>query len=286
MDELRDALEMATDEELYELTELLFRPKFNPLDYVNGVDPLEVGSLRYFDRLDAIEDRFRYLAADGMTVLQGRSETLPYRDILIRICRHLRLPYEQLMGTEDLESEVFLYLLQRAWKKLPETEKVALSDRVQRSISHYDLKRRLPLALQNDPMGLLIRGGSAIAVNSLVKPLMLQLMARQFALHYARYEVAKQTLATGGLAITNQLRSHVSMRLAQHGMASTAARYGATRSMFAWVGPAMWAWFLADLGWRSIDSNYARVIPAVFILAQIRLTREWNEVMVEAREAV
>ena len=36
------ALELATDEELQALTELLFRPKFNPLDYFNGLDPAAV----------------------------------------------------------------------------------------------------------------------------------------------------------------------------------------------------------------------------------------------------
>jgi len=39
------------------------------------------------------------------------------------------------------------------------------------------------------------------------------------------------------------------------------------------LGPALWAWFFADLGWRAIATNYARVIPVVFTLAQIRLIR-------------
>ena len=45
------------------------------------------------------------------------------------------------------------------------------------------------------------------------------------------------------------------------------------------LGPALWSWFLADLGWRAIATNYGRVIPVVFTLAQIRLTREpvWTE---------
>jgi uncharacterized protein YaaW (UPF0174 family) len=35
----------------------------------------------------------------------------------------------------------------------------------------------------------------------------------------------------------------------------------------------MWAWFFADLGWRAIATNYGRIIPTIFALAQIRLTR-------------
>jgi uncharacterized protein YaaW (UPF0174 family) len=56
-------------------------------------------------------------------------------------------------------------------------------------------------------------------------------------------------------------------------MALTAARYGLVRGVFACVGPALWTWFLADLGWRAISVNYARIIPTIFALAQIRLTR-------------
>jgi uncharacterized protein YaaW (UPF0174 family) len=56
-------------------------------------------------------------------------------------------------------------------------------------------------------------------------------------------------------------------------MTISAARYGAVRSVFAFMGPVMWAWFFADLGWRAIATNYGRIIPTVFTLAQIRLTR-------------
>jgi uncharacterized protein YaaW (UPF0174 family) len=30
---------------------------------------------------------------------------------------------------------------------------------------------------------------------------------------------------------------------------------------------------LADIGWKAIATNYTRVIPVIFALAQIRLTR-------------
>jgi uncharacterized protein YaaW (UPF0174 family) len=56
-------------------------------------------------------------------------------------------------------------------------------------------------------------------------------------------------------------------------MAVSAARYGAFRTVFAFIGPVLWAAFLADLGWRAIATNYARIIPTIFTLAQIRLTR-------------
>lgn len=270
MDELRAALEMATDEELQELTEILFRPKFNPLDYVTMPDPLAVQSQDREDWLDTLDQRFRYLAADGLTVLQRRSDRLTYRQILIQVCRYLKVPYQGKMSTTDLEAEVFLALMARTWKHLPAGEKTALTERVQRSLAQSDLNGQLPLALQKDPLGLMLKGGSAVALSSVVKPLLLRQIARQFALQFAHYQVAREALTIGGVAAAH---SHFSLQAAKQGMATSAARYGATRTVFAFLGSALWAWFIADLGWRAIATNHSRVIPTIFALAQIRLTR-------------
>lgn len=279
-DELRVALELATEEELRELTEILFRPKFNPIDYMNKLDPLDVQSLPHSDWLNALENRFRFLAADGITVLKGRTEELSYHQILIQVCRHLRLDYYSDMDTTELESEIFLHLLERAWQKMPAKQQKTLNAEIQVVIAGSDLGRRVPEAVLKDPMSLVLKGGSAIAVSSIMRPFVLRLIAQQFALHFAKYEVARQTLQQGGLAAMGQFNSLFTLKTAQHGMAANLARYGAARSVFAFLGPAMWAWFLTDLGWRSISTNYARVIPTIFALAQIRLTR------LEAAEAV
>ncbi|NEQ29226.1 MAG: hypothetical protein F6K28_61905, partial [Microcoleus sp. SIO2G3] len=98
-------------------------------------------------------------------------------------------------------------------------------------------------------------------------------IARQFAIHAATYEVAKQAAVQGGVTIAAQVQGKVAVEMATRGMAVNAARYTAMRSMFALLGPALWTWFVADLGWRTIATNYGRVIPVVFTLAQIRLTR-------------
>ncbi len=273
MDELRTALELATEDELRDLTEILFRPKFNPLDYVRTPNLIEVQSQDREDWLDAIDDRFRYLGADGVTVLRRQTGQVSYRQILIQVCRYLKLPYAGSMSTTDLEAEIFLSLLNRAWKQLPASEKSTLTRRVQRSVSQSSLASQLPLPVQNDPLNLVLKGGGAIAISSVVRPMLLQHVARQFALHFASYQIAKETLAQGGVVAATQFQNYVSMRMARHGMAVSAARYGAARTVFMVAGSAMWAWFLADLGWRSISTNYGRVIPTVFALAQIRLTR-------------
>lgn len=273
MDELRAALELATEDELQDLTEILFRRQFNPIDYVRTPDPIAVQSQTREEWLDAIEDRFRFLAADGITILSRKTDRLTYRQVLIQVCRYLKLPYSSSMSTTDLEAEVFLHLLSRAWKQLPVAEQGALKVRLQRSLTQSQILPQLPSALQRDPFSLLVKGGSAIAVSSVVRPLLLQQMARQFALQFASYQMAQQALVAGSAAAATQFQSYVALQTAKQGLAFTAARYTIVRSLFAVVGPALWTWFLADLGWRSIATNYGRIIPIIYALAQIRLTR-------------
>ncbi|AFZ21468.1 YaaW family protein [Allocoleopsis franciscana] len=273
MDELRSALELATEEELVQLTDILFRRKFNPLDYVQTPDPIEVQSRDREAWLDAIEDRFRFLAADGLTVLKGRSHEFTYRQALIQVCHYLKIPYSKKLTTTDIEAEIFLNLMGRAWKKLPASEKKSLTVRVQRSLAQSNFSEPLPVHLQHNPMSLLVKGGSALAVSSILKPIVLQQMARQLALHFAKYQVAKEAVVRGGAAAAAQVESYLAIQTARRGMALNAARYGATRSVFAFLGPVLWGYFFADLGWRAIATNYGRIIPTIFALAQIRLTR-------------
>ncbi|MBU7587032.1 MAG: hypothetical protein KAF91_29980 [Nostoc sp. TH1S01] len=273
MDELRAALELATDDELQDLTAILFSRKFNPLDYVQTPEPIEVQSQSRQAWLDSLEERFRFLAADGVTVLRGRTNQVTYRQALIQVCKYLKIPYSNHLTTVDLEAEVFLHLLGQVWKKLPEKEKQKLTVKVQRHLVKTELKEPLPLMLQHDPLGLLFKGGSALAVTSVIQPFILKQIARQFALHFATYQVTKQAAITGSTVAKTQFETYVAMQMARRGMTLSAARYGAVRTVFAFVGPAMWTWFLADLGWRAIATNYGRIIPTIFALAQIRLTR-------------
>ncbi|NJP11998.1 MAG: hypothetical protein HC866_23095 [Leptolyngbyaceae cyanobacterium RU_5_1] len=272
MDELRAALELATDQELQDLTEILFRRRFNPLDYFQTPDPLDIQSQDREAWLDALEERFRFLAADGITVLNRKTDRLTYRQILIQVCRHLRLPYKGSMSTVDLEAEVFLELLGRAWKHLPASEQGKFTVQLKHSLTKSQLLPQLPLAVQQDPMSLVLKGGAALTITSVLRPVLLQSIAHQFAIYAARYQVAQQAAVVGG-AIATQFQHYFVAQTARRGMAITAARYTAVRSVFACLGPALWVWFFADLGWRSISTNYGRIIPIIYALAQIRLTR-------------
>lgn len=226
--------------------------------------------------LDRLEQRFRFLAADGLTVLNGQSQRFTYRQTLIQVCRYLKVPHADTWSTSDLEAEVFLHLIEQAWQRLPQTERQRLQGDVKQSLAQTPQFQALPQALQANPMGLLVKGGSAIAVSSLLRPWLLHHIARQIMLNAARYAVAKQTLVKGGTALA-QLQSRLALGMASRGMTINVARYGATRTVLSVLGPALWTWFLADLGWRAIATNYGRVIPVVFTVAQIRLSHSLDD---------
>ncbi|MBZ8178797.1 MAG: YaaW family protein [Oscillatoria sp. PMC 1051.18] len=273
MDELRVALELATEEELQQLTQILFCRRFNPLDYLQTPDPMEIQSEDKDTWLDAIEARFRYLAADGMTVLRGQTGGVTYREALIKVCHYLKIPYSKKMSTTDIEAEVFLHLIGKAWKRLPTSEKKSLTVRVQRSLAESNLAEPLPVQLQHDPINLLLKGGSALAISSILKNILMKQLARQFAFHFARYQVAKGAIVRGSAAAMAEFQNYMALQTAKRGMAVATARQTAVKSIFAFLGPVLWASLFADLGWRAIATNYGRIIPTIFALAQIRLTR-------------
>ncbi|MEL6350550.1 MAG: hypothetical protein AAFR58_02175 [Cyanobacteria bacterium J06627_28] len=273
MDELRSGLELATEEELQAMAQLLFQPKFNPLDYLYTPQPVDIGKRTRAEQIDLLEQRFRYLAADGMTVLQKRTQRVSYRQALLQVCRYLKMRQYEALSTAELESEVFLTLLEKTWKKLPPGEKQQVFKQVQGAIINAPEFQQLPDTLQKNPLALLAKGGSAIALSAMVRPWLLRQVAKQMALHLARYQVAKQAIVKGGLSAAAQVQSRTSAYMAARGFAASTVRYGAVRSVLAIVSPALWTWFFADLGWRAIATNYGRVIPMVFAIAQIRLIR-------------
>jgi uncharacterized protein YaaW (UPF0174 family) len=273
LDELRSALELATEDELQQLTQILFCRKFNPLDYWQTPDPIEVQSQDWETWLNSLERRFRYLAADGFTILHGKAQQFSYREALIRVCHYLKIPYAKKMATIDIEAEIFLNLISKAWKRLPLLEKQSLTEKIQRSLAQTKNLEPLPVQIQKDSLDLIFKGSSAIAVNSLIQPLVLKQIAQQFAIHFATYQTTTTALLRGGAAAAAELQNQIVLQTAKRGMAMNAARYGTVRTVFAFIGPALWGWFIADLGWKAIATNYGRIIPVIFALAQIRLTR-------------
>lgn len=273
MEELSNVLVLATDEELHQIADILFRRKLNPLDYF-ATPPIQ--ELQAWDRdelIDAIAKRFRFLAADGITVLRRKTNGVSYREVLERVCQHLNIKYSKKQTIEEIESELFLNLISNSWKKLSPQERSSIDESMQTALTQSDLQRALPLDAQRNPMSLLVKGGSAIAVSTVVRSAVLTAIARQMAWHFASYQVGYEVLKAGGTAIATRLNAYVSTYLAKRGMAAAATQYTAARTVFSVITPALWGLFFADLGWRAIATNYGRIIPAIFIVAQIRLLR-------------
>jgi uncharacterized protein YaaW (UPF0174 family) len=64
--------------------------------------------------------------------------------------------------------------------------------------------------------------------------------------------------------------------LISQGLVGAAARYMTMRSTMMMLGPLLWGTFLADVVIRSLGTDYARVIRAIFAFAQIRLTHTYG----------
>ncbi len=273
LDELKAALALATEEELQQITQILFQRRFNPLDYWQTPEPLYIQSQDWDAWIDSLDQRFRYLAADGMSVIKKRTQELTYREILIKVCLYLKIPFSQRMITTDIEAEIFLHLVSKAWDKLPTQERYSLQQKISQSLTTANPPEALPVQLQYNPLTIILKGTGVIAVSSILKSWLLKHIARQFAFHFTAYQATKSALIKGGTAAVAGLQSQLALQAAKRGMAVNVARYGATRSIFSLLGPIMWGYFVADLGWKAIATNYSRVIPIIFTLAQIRLTR-------------
>lgn len=276
VDELRAGLELATHHELASLAEILFRPKFNPLDYWCIPSPQTVLACDRSHRIQQIETRIRFLAADGVTVLKQSTQRLSYRQILIQLANYLKLDVSHQLATLDLEAEFFLQLLEKTWNRLSPSEQHQMERRLTDELAQAKQFQHLSPQLQKHPISLVVKGSSAVAISSVIRPWLLSHIAKQFALQLARHQLAQQSLR-GAATLGAQLQGRAALNVASRGMAINAARYGAVRGVFACLGPALWTWFIVDLGWRAIASNYTRVLPVVFTVAQIRLTRGGDE---------
>lgn len=270
---LQESLELATAEELDQLTHILFCRRFNPLDYLHGTDEAVVQACDRATQLERIEERFRFLAADGLTVLRGRSQQVSYHEVLLRVCRFLKISHDVQMDVLALEAEIFLNLMGRAWQKLPQPEKRSLTARIQRALKRSNFSQPLPGALLHNPVPFMLKGSGILALTTVVRSLVLRQIAQQFTLHLAQYQLAKAAISGTSLVAATHLQQRVALYTAKRSLAIAAARQGAVRTMFAFLGPVLWGSLAVDLGWRAIATNYSRIIPTIFMLAQIRLTR-------------
>ncbi|KAK9726057.1 hypothetical protein RND81_05G187100 [Saponaria officinalis] len=116
-DELRAVLEVATVSELSELHSILFGPSyFSPL-LKSVTPPLEFDPFMidtdFQERhhfITALHSRFFFLAADARSALRGWRPS--YRNVLLDVRKELKIPCSTKLSVEDLEVEIFMFMIQ------------------------------------------------------------------------------------------------------------------------------------------------------------------------------
>lgn len=104
-------------------------------------------------------------------------------------------------------------------------------------------------------------------------------LGRQLLGHHARYQaVAQVATSTAAQGVLSQWQRQAALAAAQRGLTSATLRYSAVQGALSFLGPVMWAWLAVDLLKAAVGTDYARVVRAVYILAQVRLvaTQGWS----------
>nr|CAB3453548.1 unnamed protein product [Digitaria exilis] len=218
--ELRLVLELATDEELMELEEIIYGTSyFSPLlksiarrpnsDSVVVLDDIEERD----NFISKLESRFLYLAADARSIISHQKDPVSF-------------PWDKQKTPNEISS-----LGVNKWKVLTD---------VAWRIGAKGLESTF------------LKGGSALTVKTIYESLASRLSGK-LLMETANYEIKKE--------------------LVKQGLARAASRYVGLRSVMTFLGPIMWGTLLADIVIQMLGTDYARIVQAIYAIAQIRLTR-------------
>ncbi|XP_066383311.1 uncharacterized protein [Miscanthus floridulus] len=262
--ELRLVLELATDEELMEVEEILYGTSyFSPLlksiarrpnsDGVVVLDDIEERD--HF--ISKLESRFLYLAADARSIIRRWRPS--YRDVLLRVRKKIGVRCSSKLCTADLEAEIFLHLVDE------------YSSRMKDQLSFPWDKQKSPK--ETSSLGANNwKGGSALTLKTIYESLASRLSGKLLK-EAANYEIKKELVKQGGRLAAVNLESRAGLLAARQGLARAASRYVGLRSVMTFLGPILWGTLLADIVIQMLGTDYARIVQAIYAFAQIRLTR-------------
>ncbi|KAF8695090.1 hypothetical protein HU200_037699 [Digitaria exilis] len=282
--ELRLVLELATDEELMELEEIIYGTSyFSPLlksiarrpnsDSVVVLDDIEERD----NFISKLESRFLYLAADARSIIRGWRPS--YRNVLLGVRKKLGVRCSSKLSTADLEAEIFLHLVSEysshqkdpvsfPWDKQKTPNEIS-------SLGVNKWKVLTDVAWRIGAKGLestFLKGGSALTVKTIYESLASRLSGK-LLMETANYEIKKELVKQGGRLAAVNLESRAGLLAARQGLARAASRYVGLRSVMTFLGPIMWGTLLADIVIQMLGTDYARIVQAIYAIAQIRLTR-------------
>eukprot|EP00250_Pteridium_aquilinum_P011134 c19856_g1_i1 orf=174-1211(+) len=246
--DLRTVLELASDAELHELSNILYgqsllSPLLKSMTRGDGSHKKLEQELEGRDALvDRLESRFLYLGADAKETLRGWRPT--YRDILLCVRAKLSVCCSTKLSTEDLEVEIFLHLLQQntrgdlefslqsPWKHqlLGNAEKVD-------PMTQYSENWHVALKLGGGEfLKVLLKGGSVFSILFFQNTVARKLGGRVLV-QTARYQVAKEVLKKGGQAAASNLQARVAVLAARQGLAGAASCYATLQRTSMLFGP-------------------------------------------------
>ncbi|EFJ26484.1 hypothetical protein SELMODRAFT_97348, partial [Selaginella moellendorffii] len=238
------------------------------------------------DLLERLESRLLFLAADAKSTVTGRRPR--YRDVLLQVRQKLKIPCSLKLPTEDLEAEIFLFLLQQSPRQAIMLFLPLLTFFFQIDDDPSDAetsqsgswRKNLAAALKlggRELVSAVFKGGSALTMSTLQR-LMAKELSGKMLVEAARYQLAREALkkALGGQLVATKLESRVTMLAARQLLAGAAARYITIRSTMMLLGPILWGTFIADVVVTALGPDYLRVVRAIYALAQIRLTRTYG----------
>ncbi|KAL0731733.1 hypothetical protein Bca4012_027827 [Brassica carinata] len=311
--ELRLVFELATDSELYELESILFGPSyFSPLlksiPNKGGGERLMIGEdIDVRDGfIQSLESRFLFLAADArstlsahlcgtdslsLTILKPKSFLSlsrgwrpSYRNVLLAVRNKLSIPCSSQLPTEDLEAEIFLYLVDNFSSEasgiFPGLWDSSQASEVQGSLEVGLSKWKVELlaALEvgaSEVQSMILKGGGMITFAKIYQ-LLAKKLSGKVILEAANYQIRREMLKKGGQLAAINLESRAALLAAKHGFVGAASRYLGLRTVMQLVGPMMWGTLLADLVIQMLETDYARILRAIYAFAQIRITRTYR----------
>lgn len=276
-------LELATDEELMEVEEILYGTSyFSPLlksiarrpnsDGVVVLDDIEERD--HF--ISKLESRFLYLAADARSIIRRWRPS--YRDVLLRVRKKIGVRCSSKLCTADLEAEIFLHLVDEysshkdrlsfPWDKQKSPKETS-------SLGANNWKVLTDVAWRIGTKGMestFLKGGSALTLKTIYESLASRLSGKLLK-EAANYEIKKELVKQGGRLAAVNLESRAGLLAARQGLARAASRYVGLRSVMTFLGPILWGTLLADIVIQMLGTDYARIVQAIYAFAQIRLTR-------------
>lgn len=290
-EDLWEVLDLCSDDELVALYNMLHSASpFSPLlkTLVRQEQPAALADRGRPQLMRRIESRFRFLAADSQAVLAGQRPG--YRSTLLRLCRQLGCTVSDGLAPADLETEVFVQLLQ-SHAHLVAGLSAAPGEYVDAAYEGDGMggsallppqpakpgranvwAQRLAAPLALGAKQLLPAAAKVLSAASVfglgqqaVRTLGGNLMAQ-----HLRYQALLTWCSTG--ATSSRLAARV-LSAATQGLTSATARYAGVRGALSLAGPIMWGWMAVELSLAAMGTDWARITRAVFLLAQVRLLR-------------